>query len=221
MQSRRAHLRGLLGMAAVAGMPRLVRAEDRPIPPEGIGTASSTFPTAIMGGRPDSVQMMVNRKHLYVGHMFSDGVTMLDASDPRNLKPVNFFTGRRNSRARIICRWPKICCSLANGANIVAMQSYDDQRGYFENTLADSITNRKPFRSRPFDSRHLQARRKCARSRSCEMPGLRHQPAVVDRRPLCLCLGAFRRLHRSHPLHRRPATTSPSRRSFRNGGCRA
>jgi hypothetical protein len=36
---------------------------------------------------------------------------------------------------------------LANGANIVAMQSYDNQRGYFENNLADSITNRKKFRS--------------------------------------------------------------------------
>ena len=36
---------------------------------------------------------------------------------------------------------------LANGANIVAMQSYDDMRGYFENSLADSITNRKKFRS--------------------------------------------------------------------------
>ena len=27
------------------------------------------------------------------------------------------------------------------------MQSYDSMRGYFENTLADSITNRKKFRS--------------------------------------------------------------------------
>jgi hypothetical protein len=36
---------------------------------------------------------------------------------------------------------------LGNGANIVAMQSYDSQRGYFENNLADSITNRKKFRS--------------------------------------------------------------------------
>jgi hypothetical protein len=27
------------------------------------------------------------------------------------------------------------------------MQSYDNIRGYFENALADSITNRKKFRS--------------------------------------------------------------------------
>jgi hypothetical protein len=35
---------------------------------------------------------MVNRGHVYVGHMFSDGVTILDAADPRELKPVGFFT---------------------------------------------------------------------------------------------------------------------------------
>jgi len=28
---------------------------------------------------------MSSRNHLYVGHMFSDGVTILDASDPRKL----------------------------------------------------------------------------------------------------------------------------------------
>ena len=36
---------------------------------------------------------MLNRRHLYVGHMFSNGVTILDAADPRKLKPVGFFTG--------------------------------------------------------------------------------------------------------------------------------
>ena len=30
---------------------------------------------------------MLHRGHLYVGHMFSDGVTVLDARDPRALKP--------------------------------------------------------------------------------------------------------------------------------------
>ena len=36
---------------------------------------------------------------------------------------------------------------LANGANIVRMQAYDSTRDYFENTLADSLTNRQPFRA--------------------------------------------------------------------------
>ena len=34
------------------------------------------------GGRPDGVQVMVSRNHLYVGHMFSDGFTVVDVRDP-------------------------------------------------------------------------------------------------------------------------------------------
>ena len=91
--SRRAHLQGLLGMAALAGLPRALHAEDQPIPPEGIGHRIKHLSYSDIGGRPDSVQIMSNRKPLYVGHMFGDGVTILDASDPRRLKPVSFFYG--------------------------------------------------------------------------------------------------------------------------------
>src|SRR5437016_5066248 len=92
MQNRRAHLRSLLGMAALAGMARAAHAEDPPISPEGIGHRIKHLSYSDIGGRPDSIQIMSNRNHLYVGHMFSDGVTILDASDPRRPKPVNFFT---------------------------------------------------------------------------------------------------------------------------------
>ena len=36
-----------------------------------------------MGGRPDGVQVMLHEGHAYVGHMFSDGITVLDVRDPR------------------------------------------------------------------------------------------------------------------------------------------
>ncbi|HWX60152.1 LVIVD repeat-containing protein, partial [Bradyrhizobium sp.] len=146
MQSRRAHLRSLLGLAALAGVPGAARAEDPPIPPEGIGQRIKHLSYSDMAGRPDSVQVMLNRNHLYVGHMFSDGVTILDASDPRHPKPVNFFTAGQYTRTHHLQASDDLLL-VANGANIVAMQSYSDQRGYFENSLADSITKRKAFRS--------------------------------------------------------------------------
>src|SRR5260370_18056920 len=99
-----------------------------------------------MGGRRDSVRVMLNRRHLYVGHMFSNGLTLLDAADPRNLKPVGLFAGGDCTRTHHL-QVAEDLLLLANGANIVAMQSYDNIRGYFENALADSITNRKKFRS--------------------------------------------------------------------------
>ena len=144
--SRRTQLQGMFGLAAVAGFPVASRAQGPAVPLEGIGNRIKHLSYSDIGGRPDSVQVMVNRKHLYVGHMFSDGVTILDAADPRKLKPVNFVTAGQYTRTHHL-QVAEDLMLLANGANIVAMQSYSDQRGYFENNLADSITKRKPFRS--------------------------------------------------------------------------
>jgi hypothetical protein len=138
--TRREHLQGLLALGATALMP------DAPVPPQGIGRKIRHISYSDQGGRPDGVQVMVNRRHVYVGHMFSDGVTILDAADPRRLTPVGFFTAGTNTRTHHLQVSGDLLL-LANGANIVAMQSYDNMRGYFENALADSITNRKKFRS--------------------------------------------------------------------------
>jgi hypothetical protein len=37
------------------------------------------------------VQVTVGGGHAYVGHMFSDGVTVLDVRDPRSPKPVSYL----------------------------------------------------------------------------------------------------------------------------------
>src|SRR4051812_23626020 len=146
--SRRSHLQQLsavFGSAALSGWSRPASASEADIPPEGIGKGIKHVSYSDIGGRPDSVQVMFNRQHVYVGHMFSDGVTILDASDPRALKPVNFFTAGQYTRTHHL-QVAEDLLLLANGANIVAMQSYDNMRGYFENTLVDSITKAKKFR---------------------------------------------------------------------------
>jgi len=148
---RRNHLKQLLGLASLGATPyaALAATSDKPqppVPPEGIGHKIAHVSYSDQGGRPDGVQVMVNRKHVYVGHMFSDGVTILDAADPRNLKPVTFWTAGPGTRTHQL-QTAEDLLLLANGANIVAMQSYDGMRGYFENNLVDSITNRKKFRS--------------------------------------------------------------------------
>ena len=151
-------MNGLLGLAAPAGRLLDVDAgrigqssqasqdSRTAIPPNGIGRRIRHVSYSDQGGRPDGVQIMVNRRHVYVGHMFNDGVTILDAADPRRLKPVGFFTAGAGTRTHHLQVADDVML-LANGANIVAMQSYDNMRGYFENSLADSITTRRKFRS--------------------------------------------------------------------------
>jgi hypothetical protein len=172
--TRRSHLKTMLGAAAAPLLLRQrgpVRSDaTTPVPREGIGRGIRHLAYSDIGGRPDSVQIMMNRRHLYVGHMFSNGVTVLDAADPRRLKTVSFFTGGDYTRTHHLQAAEDLLL-VANGANIVAMQSYDNLRGYFENALADSITNRKKFRSglsihdisRPAEMREIAF---------LEMPGL-------------------------------------------------
>src|SRR6195952_842137 len=133
--NRREHMTGLFALvAAAAAPPGLGAATDTPIPPQGIGHRIRHLSYSDQGGRPDGVQIMVNRRHVYVGHMFSDGVTILDAADPRQLKPVGFFTAGTGTRTHHLQVADDLLL-LANGANIVAMQSYDNLRSYFENNL--------------------------------------------------------------------------------------
>src|SRR2546427_1826800 len=145
--NRREHLKSLIGLAALPLLPQTARtAQNAPVPPEGIGHKIRHLAYSDIGGRPDSVQIMLNRRHLYVGHMFSNGLTILDASDPRRLKPVGFFTGGDFTRTPHL-QGAEDMLVLAKGANILAMPSYDNLRGNFEKALAGSITNPKKYRS--------------------------------------------------------------------------
>lgn len=168
--NRRDYGKGLVGMAALAAAAKKAGGQEPSVPPQGVGKGFRHISYSDVGGRPDTVQVMLNREHLYVGHMFSNGVTILDAADPRKLKPVGTFTGGDFTRTHHL-QVSNDLLLLANGANIVAMQSYDNIRGYFENGLADSISNRKKFRaglsihdiSRPNEMREIAF---------LEMPGL-------------------------------------------------
>jgi hypothetical protein len=51
------------------------------------------------GGRADGVQIMVHRGYAYIGHGFSNGITVMDVRDPRHPKPVRFLARPPNTRA--------------------------------------------------------------------------------------------------------------------------
>jgi len=58
------------------------------------------------GGCGDGVQVMVGGGYAYVGHMFSDGVTVLGVRDPAT--PGRSTTCRRHP-APGTCTWPTRC----------------------------------------------------------------------------------------------------------------
>ena len=90
--TRRDHLKQLGGLfagsiASSAALNSAAQAQSSVVPPEGIGYKINHLSYSDLGGRPDSVQVMKNKGHIYVGHMHSDGVTILNAANPKDLKP--------------------------------------------------------------------------------------------------------------------------------------
>ena len=90
------------------------------------------------GGRPDGTQVMVHKGHAYVGHMSSDGFTVIDLRDPRAPKPAAFVANPPNTRSHHIQVHDDILLAV-NGANIWALAKYNEQKDYFTASLTESF----------------------------------------------------------------------------------
>ena len=93
------------------------------------------------GGRPDGVQAIVHKDYAYIGHMFSNGFSVIDVRDPRAPKPVTFVPMPPNTRSHHIQVHGDLLLAI-NGPNIWAMQQYNQQSNYFSNSLTDSFKDR-------------------------------------------------------------------------------
>ena len=51
------------------------------------------------GGRGDGVQVMVHRGYAYIGHGYSNGISVIDVRDPKRPKHVAFLPCPPNTRA--------------------------------------------------------------------------------------------------------------------------
>jgi len=123
------------------------------------------------GNRPDGTQVMVWKGHAFIGHMFSDGITVIDVHEPRAPKPVAFIANPPNTRSHHIQVHDGILLAV-NGANVWALTKFAEQKDYFTSSLTDSLKD--PSRSfasglRVYDLAQPRAPREIA---FLEIPGL-------------------------------------------------
>ena len=152
--TRRAHLVSACSLAAAALIPRRGRAQP--------ASRLRHLAYSDQGGRPDGVQVMVHRKHLYVGHMFSNGFTVMDVANPAEPKPVRFVTNGPATRTHHLQTADDLLL-VANGANIPTLQKYNPGLSYYQNSFADEIKGGGEFAaglriydaSRPADPREI------------------------------------------------------------------
>jgi len=152
--SRRAALGSFVGLAAGLAKPAIVRAS----PPSSGRLRPLSYTD--QGGRPDGVQVMVSGKTLYVGHMFSNGLTVMDVADPRQPKPLSFIAAAPNTRTHHLQTNGDLML-VACGADVPTIGRYNPSLSYYEQSFAGGMKGKADFQAglKVFDiSRRTQPR---------------------------------------------------------------
>jgi hypothetical protein len=95
------------------------------------------------GGRGDGVQLMVNRGHAYVGHMFSKGFSIIDVRDPANPRTVNYIEAPFNTW-NIHLQTHEDLLLVVNAKDMFASEIFQDERAYYKGALGKKIGTAEP-----------------------------------------------------------------------------
>jgi hypothetical protein len=90
------------------------------------------------GGRLDGVQVMVNKGHAFVGHMFSKGFSVIDVRDPRDPKPVNYVPAPPNTWT-IHLQTHGDLLLVINAKDMFAAAEFQDERHYYKGALGKKV----------------------------------------------------------------------------------
>ncbi|MFO0992898.1 MAG: hypothetical protein U1E67_13320 [Hyphomicrobiales bacterium] len=90
------------------------------------------------GGRPDGVQLMVHRGFAYVGHMFSKGFSVIDVSDPRDPKPVNYIAAPENTW-NIHLQTHDDLLLVIHAKDMFAAAEFQDEKAYYKGALGTKV----------------------------------------------------------------------------------
>jgi len=88
------------------------------------------------GGRPDAVQIMVERGFAYVGHLFANGFSVIDVRDPRKPKPGQYFPAPPNTWNLHLQTHDDLLL-VVHAKNMWAQPDLADERNYYRAKTAD------------------------------------------------------------------------------------
>jgi hypothetical protein len=90
------------------------------------------------GGRPDGVQVMVNKGHAFVGHMFSKGFSVIDVRDPRAPKPAAYVPAPANTWT-IHLQTHGDLLLVIHAKDMFAAAEFQDERHYYKGALGEKV----------------------------------------------------------------------------------
>jgi hypothetical protein len=91
-----------------------------------------------MGGRPDGQQVMVDRGYAYVGHMFSQGLSVVDVRDPREPRPVRHVPCPDGTWSLHLQSADGLLL-VANARDLGRVKSLEDDRDYYSGSMRSRL----------------------------------------------------------------------------------
>ncbi len=95
------------------------------------------------GGRPDGVQIMVERGFAYIGHMFSKGFSIVDVRDPRAPKP-HAHIAAPNGTWNIHLQVHGDLLLVINAKDMFAEAAFADERAYYRSQVGTVVGTAQP-----------------------------------------------------------------------------
>ncbi|QRN37107.1 LVIVD repeat-containing protein [Pectobacterium carotovorum] len=98
------------------------------------------------GGRPDGVQVMVHRGYAYIGHMVSQGVSIVDVRDAKNPKPAGFIAAPPVTW-NIHLQTHDDLLLVVNARDLFADASFAEEKVYYTRSVADTVSTKQQDKS--------------------------------------------------------------------------
>ncbi|AFI91121.1 hypothetical protein EXT68_08485 [Pectobacterium parmentieri] len=98
------------------------------------------------GGRPDGVQVMVHRGYAYIGHMVSQGVSIVDVRDAKNPKPAGFITAPPGTWNIHLQTYDDLLL-VVNARDLFADASFAEEKVYYTRSVAETVSTKQQGKS--------------------------------------------------------------------------
>lgn len=98
------------------------------------------------GGKPDGVQVIVHRGYAYVGHMVSQGVSIIDVRDAKNPRPAGFIAAPANTW-NVHLQAHDDLLLVINARDLFADASFAEEKVYYTRSVAQTVSTRQEDRS--------------------------------------------------------------------------
>lgn len=90
------------------------------------------------GGRPDGVQLMVNKGFAFIGHMFSKGFSIIDVRNPRDPRPVKYVPAPPNTWNLHLQTHGDLLL-VVNAKDMFAAAEFQDEKQYYKGALGKKV----------------------------------------------------------------------------------